>query len=226
MGSITGDRLRALRLEHDLSQEEVAKKIGISRPAYVNYENGKSRPVRKLKELSDLFNVTTDYIMGLSDNPHGEGFAGQDGKHFLLFAGQAKNEIPPPTDNIKIPIIGSVKCGYNGLAYEYLDGYVMIDNTKLHGDIKAFRCRGDSMSGLGIFEGDIAIVRVQDDVACGELAIVIVDGDEGMLKRVRKQEGAIILESANPSYPPRVFTGEAMNKVRVVGKVVEIRRSL
>jgi transcriptional regulator with XRE-family HTH domain len=42
MGSITGDRLRALRLEHELSQEEVAKKIGISRPAYVNYENSKS----------------------------------------------------------------------------------------------------------------------------------------------------------------------------------------
>jgi transcriptional regulator with XRE-family HTH domain len=95
MGSITGDRLRALRLEHELSQEEVAKKIGISRPAYVNYENGKSRPVRKLKELSDLFNVTTDYIMGLSDNPHGEGFAGQDGKHFLLFAGQQEQEQEP-----------------------------------------------------------------------------------------------------------------------------------
>ena len=51
-----------------------------------------------------------------------------------------------------------------------------------------------------------------------------VDGDEGLLKRIRKQEGAIILESANPAYPPRVFTGESMNRVRVVGKVVEIRR--
>jgi repressor LexA len=53
-----------------------------------------------------------------------------------------------------------------------------------------------------------------------------VDGDEGMLKRVRKQEGAIILESANPAYPPRVFTGESMNSIRIIGKVVEIRRNL
>jgi repressor LexA len=136
------------------------------------------------------------------------------------------NEVPPPTDNIKIPIIGSVKCGYEGLAYQYLDGYVMIDNNAYHGDIKAFRCYGDSMSGIGIYDGDIAIVRIQEDIDCGELAIVIVNGDEGMLKRVRKQEGAIILESANPSYPPRVFTGEDMNKVRVVGKVIEIRRQL
>lgn len=221
-----GERLVALRENKSLTQAQVAEIIGVDRTSYAKYEANVNKPTRKLKELSNLFNVTTDYIMCLSDNPHGTPFAGQDGKHFLLFAGQAKNEIPPPTDNIKIPIIGSVKCGYNGLAYEYIDGYVMIDNTRLHGDIKAFRCRGDSMSGIGIFDGDIALVRVQEDVDCGELAIVIVDGDEGMLKRIRKQEGAIILESANPAYPPRVFTGEAMNKVRVVGKVVEIRRSL
>ena len=71
MSTTTGDRLRALRQELGLSQDEVAKKIGISRPAYVNYEQGKSRPVRKLKELAAFFDVTSDYIMGLSNDPHG-----------------------------------------------------------------------------------------------------------------------------------------------------------
>ena len=69
MGTVTGDRLRALRQELGLSQEEVAKKIGVSRPAYVNYEQGKSRPVRKLQELANLFDVTTDYILGESKPP-------------------------------------------------------------------------------------------------------------------------------------------------------------
>ena len=69
MSTITGDRLRALRQDLGLSQEEVAKKIGISRPAYVNYENGKSRPVRKLQELASLFGVTTDYILGEDATP-------------------------------------------------------------------------------------------------------------------------------------------------------------
>ncbi|SFA76464.1 helix-turn-helix domain-containing protein [Selenomonas ruminantium] len=64
MATVTGDRLRALRQDLGLSQEEVAKKIGVSRPAYVNYEQGKSRPVRKLQELAALFNVSTDYILG------------------------------------------------------------------------------------------------------------------------------------------------------------------
>jgi repressor LexA len=212
-----------LREETGKSRGDVAKLIGISRPAYVAYETGRSNPSRKVKELSTLFNVSIDYILGRSDS---RTMLEEARKQTPASAYKYLNEVPPPTDNIKIPIIGSVKCGYDGLAYEYLDGYVMIDSAKLHGDIKAFRCYGDSMSGIGIYDGDIAIVRIQEDIDCGELAIVTIDGEEGTLKRVRKQEGAIILESANPAYPPRVFTGEDMNQVRIIGKVIEIRRQL
>ncbi|WP_304067847.1 helix-turn-helix domain-containing protein [Megamonas hypermegale] len=62
--SITAERLRELREKKGLSQSEVAKFLGISRPAYVKYETGNSRPVRKLKELCVLFNVSSDYILG------------------------------------------------------------------------------------------------------------------------------------------------------------------
>ncbi len=62
--NITGERLRLLREERQLSQGEVAKLIGVARPTYVLYETGKSRPVRKIKELCNLFNVTSDYILG------------------------------------------------------------------------------------------------------------------------------------------------------------------
>lgn len=62
--NITAKRLRELRENKGLSQSEVAKFLGISRPAYVKYETGNSRPVRKLKELCVLFNVSSDYILG------------------------------------------------------------------------------------------------------------------------------------------------------------------
>lgn len=68
--SITSERLKQLRKQKDMSQEEVAKNIGISRTAYVNYEAGRSRPVRKLKELADLFNVSTDYLLGQPESVH------------------------------------------------------------------------------------------------------------------------------------------------------------
>ena len=65
--NITGDRLRKLRNEKDMSQEAVANYIGISRTAYNKYERGVIRPVRKLQELSQLFGVSTDYILGQSE---------------------------------------------------------------------------------------------------------------------------------------------------------------
>lgn len=221
---IVGVRLKALREEKNLYPSEVAKILGISRTAYIKYESGETEHPRKLDQLAAFFDVSVDYLLGRSDSRHGTTFAGQDGKHFLLFAGQqAKNEVPPPTDNIKIPIIASVKCGYGGLAYEYLDGYISIDSSMMHGEIKAFRCYGDSMKDIGIFDGDVAVVRLQDDVENGELAIVLVN-DEGMLKRVRKEKGVLMLESANPDYPPMLFTSD--DKVKIIGRVMEIRRHL
>ena len=80
------------------------------------------------------------------------------------------------------------------------------------------------MINEGIHDGDIAIVRIQDTVESGELAIVVINGDEGTLKKVRYQGESIILESANPAYPARVFTGVDRAIVHVVGKVIETRR--
>ena len=62
--NITSKRLRELRKNLGFSQGELAKKLGISRTDYVKYETGESRPVRKLQELSDLFNVSIDYLLG------------------------------------------------------------------------------------------------------------------------------------------------------------------
>jgi repressor LexA len=231
----TGDRLRELRTSRNLSQAQVAEYLGIKPSTYCKYETDENRPVRKLKELSELFHVPADYIMCLSDNPFVQLLKSDNNSALGRTVMEAEtqklkellsNEIPVPLDNKKIPIIGRVKCGYDGYVYEYVSGSVMIDSEKFHGDIKAFRCYGDSMKGIGIFDGDIAIVRMQDKVESGELAIVVVNGDEGMLKRVRYEEGKMImLESANPDYPPRVFTGEDMDSVHVVGKVLETRRS-
>ena len=61
-------RLRALRKCNNLSQEAVAKHLSISRTAYNKYENGVIKPVRKLGELAALYNVSTDYLLGLEES--------------------------------------------------------------------------------------------------------------------------------------------------------------
>lgn len=200
----TGSRLKKLREEKGLSQEEVAKIVGVSREAVTFWETGRTKPIRKLKELSALYNVSADYILGKSDLP--------------LY-----NEVPVSAAINRYPIIGTVKCGPDGLAYEYLDGF-FATSEEYSGDIRGFKCKGDSMKGEGINDGDIVLVRIQPDVENGELAVVVINGDEGTLKRIRKDTNYITLEAANPDYPSRTFAGEKMNEVHIVGRVIELKR--
>ena len=65
--SVTGERLKKLRLSRHMSQADVAKLIGVERVTYLQYEKGTNKPVRKLKELANLFNVSIDYLLGNSD---------------------------------------------------------------------------------------------------------------------------------------------------------------
>lgn len=200
-------RLKEARKNARLTQAEIASIIGVNQNTYSYWENGKTKVDNiTLKRLAKIFNVSVDYLLG--DD---------------IDVTKLSNYVELSPENKKIPIIGSVKCGPNGLAFEYLEGYILVGENYT-GDIIAFRCRGDSMKDIGIGDGDIAIVRKQEDIECGELAVIVINGDEGTLKRVRKFDGGIILEAANPVYPPRVFTEESLQLIHIVGKVLEVRK--
>ena len=200
-----GERIKRSRIAKGLTQDEVARFMNVTRGAVANWEHNRSLPPAKnFPRLAQCLGVSASYLQMESEYP-------------------LANEIPMPEDIQKIPIIATVKCGVNGLAFEEDGGTVNVE--KKHGeDLRAFRCKGDSMIGAGIHDGDVAIVRIQDQVESGELAVVVINSDEGTLKRVHFQNDAIILESANPSYPARVFTGVDRAIVHIVGKVIETRR--
>ena len=205
MYSTTGKRIKNARIQKGLTQEELANLMDVTRSAVGFWEHDKNLPPAKnFPRLAQVLGVSSAYLQMESDHP-------------------IANEIPMPEDLLKIPIIATVKCGVNGLAFEEDGGFVNVE--KKHGeDLRAFRCKGDSMINEGIHDGDVAIVRIQDTVESGELAIVVINGDEGTLKKVHIQKDAIILESANPAYPARVFTGVDRAIVHIVGKVIETRR--
>lgn len=202
-----GERIKNLRIQNDITQKELADYLGVTPKAISFYELNQRQPSNDMiLMLSKKFGVSTDYLLGNPIDPT-----------------KLSNYVELPPENKKIPIIGSVKCGPDGLAFEYLEGYIYVDDS-YSGEIRAFRCRGDSMKDIGINEGDIAIVRIQETIECGELAIVTINGDEGTLKRVRKFDNGIILEAANPEYPPRVFVGKDLELIHIVGKVLEVRK--
>jgi len=135
-------------------------------------------------------------------------------------------EIYPVGQPVKIPIIGTVTAGPNGTAYEDYEGEEWSDEKDVKGGGYFYlRVKGDSMTGDGILPNDLALVRETPEVGYGDIAVVVVDGEEGTLKRVYRMDDSIMLQSSNPAYPPRVFHGSEMAKVRIVGKVKQtIRR--
>ena len=75
-----------------------------------------------------------------------------------------------------------------------------------------------------ILEGDLVLVRCQDIVDSGDYAVVLIDGEDGVVKKVMLGRDYVELISENPYYPPRRFEGSDMDRIRIFGKVVESRR--
>ena len=200
------DRLRQLRTARDLSQNELAKQLGVSKSSVNMYERGEREPAfETLERIADYFNVDMDYLLGKSDVPNR-----------LQLVGMPSNVIPVPAMK-KIPLIGSIACGAPILADDHIEDY--IDQPKhIQADF-ALTCKGDSMINARIFDGDVVYIRQQDTVENGQIAAVLID-NEATLKRVRLYPDRVILEPENPLYDPLVYRGEEMNTVRILGKAI------
>jgi len=203
------NRLSELRRKKRLTQKELGKVFGLSKQAISSYEKGDSAPTHEtLKKMAEFFGVTTDYLLGRTDDP-------RPLNDFF--------EMYPVGRMIRVPIVGTVKAGPDGLAFEEFQGYECTEEAGL-GDGKYFflRVNGDSMVGEGILPGDLVLVRQQSEIEDGGLAVVIVDDEQGMLKRVYRRKESFILQAANPAYRPVVVS---VNRVRIVGKVKRMVRN-
>ena len=105
--------------------------------------------------------------------------------------------------------------------------YVACDASLLHTGYEYvyLRVRGDSMEPE-LHEGDLVLVQVQDTIESGEYAVVLVDNEDGLVKKIEIDRTHITLISENPYYPPRRFDREEMNRIRIFGKVVSVMRRM
>lgn len=139
-----------------------------------------------------------------------------------LIEDKSESKIKPTT----IPVLGSVPAGVPIEAIQDIIDYEEIDAaTATKGEYFALQVKGSSMEPR-ICEGDIVIVRKQDDVESGEIAIVMVNGDNATIKRLLKYEDGIRLMPTNPAYEPLYFTNDEIleKPVKVIGKVIENRQ--
>lgn len=202
----TGEIIKKLRIEKGLSQEELGARVGVQRAAINKYEKGLvvnlKRPV--IEKLAYSLGVSPTVIMGFSEE-------GNKSESAL-----AANLEPIELD--RVPLVGRIACGKPILAEEHVEDYVDMPRH-INADF-ALECHGDSMTGAGIQDGDIVYIRKQPTVESGQIAAVVIDGDEATLKRFYRDENKVILSAENPAYAPFIYVDDEINMIRIVGRAV------
>lgn len=185
--------LKTLRTQRGMTQQEVAQRLGITRQAYSNYEAGLREPdYGTLCALADLFGCTADRLMGRE---------------------------PTEEPCARIPILGTVKGGFDRLAQQEYEGYEPAD-VAAPDEYFFLRVTGDSMAPQ-IQAGDLALIHSQDTIESGQLGVVLLEDDEATLKRIVFSGRNVILQPFNSAYSPVVLRGDAC---RILGRVVRTIR--
>ncbi|MBQ2001413.1 MAG: helix-turn-helix domain-containing protein [Clostridia bacterium] len=198
-----GNNIKRLRAESGLTQDRLGELVGVTGKAVCSWELGLKTPrMPVIERLADLFGVSKTEII-------------EDAK---------STPVSPIT---RVPILGRVAAGSGCLADDNLDGYenVPTDILSTEEEYILLNVKGDSMSPK-IEEGDRLLIQLQPSVDSGSYAVVLIDDEDGVVKKVCYSKNRIELISENPYYPPRIFENSEVTRVRVVGLVKYIFRKV
>lgn len=197
-----GPQIRLLRKEANMTQQELASKLYVSQQAVGKWERGEATPnPETIVAMSRIFGVSADTLLG---------------------------ESAPPlsTGGTWVPVLGDVAAGIPIEAVENIVDYEEIDTAiAANGKYYGLRIKGSSMEPR-IREGDVVILRQQEDADTGDTVVVLVNGESATVKRIKKEpDGGLWLLPNNPAYDPQHYSpAEVAEKpVRIIGKVVELR---
>lgn len=198
------NNIKKLMKEQGWTQIKLSEESGVSKSTLSDYLNCKTliNP-GNVEKLSKALGVAKSKI---------------DPSFTSSFVGEGSFQ----SDTVKLPIVGRVSCGNGALAYQDIEGYEDTPRSWLNGaDYFYLRAKGDSMINARIHDGDLLLIRKQNDVENGEIAAVNIDG-EAVLKRVYKQNDSLVLQSENPKYPPIICTPGSCNDVHILGKLYKL----
>ncbi|MBK5254214.1 MAG: helix-turn-helix domain-containing protein [Peptostreptococcaceae bacterium] len=186
------------------NQSELARAIGVSTATTTNWCSGKKNPrMDKVDKICDFLNIRRSDLI-TSDT----------------------NYEKTPSKGVRIPVLGRVVAGVPVEAIEDIIDYEEITpDLASQGEFFALQIKGDSMSPR-MQDGDVVIIKQQSDIECGDIAVVLVNGHDATIKKVKKYEdGSLSLIPTNPTFQPLFFSmNEVVNEpVTIVGRVVELR---
>lgn len=191
-----------------ISINKMCTDLGMRNSVISDLKTGRKKGLNAetLNKIASYFGVSVDYLLGnesVSDGP----------------------PAPSRPGSKWIPVLGKVAAGTPIEAVEDILDYEEIDaKTAASGEHFALQIKGQSMEPR-IKDGDVVIVRKQDGCDSGDVAVVLVNGDEATVKRIKKEPAGIMLIPSNPSYEPKFYSNDEILSlpVRIIGKVIELR---
>lgn len=205
-------RLKELRKEKGITQKQFAEIFQVASGTIAMWEIGKRQPdIQMIDRIASYFGVSVDYLLGKTD---------------------IKNPLPrnmypiEEGDFIVMPVLASVKAGYDGQAIvEYSDETIPVAKIAYKGYPKdeciVLRVSGNSMYPK-LLDGDYILVHRQTSVDSGSVAVVIYNGNEATVKKVRYKSGEdwVELIPVNPEYQTKRIVGIDLEQCRVFGLVL------
>ena len=204
------NRLEKALKYRNMKPVELHEKTGISESLISKYLSGNAiARQRKITLISDVLRINPVWLMGY-DVPIEE-----------IKTDKLGNPIA------EIPLLGTVKAGYDYMAQENWEGMIEVDKNiiKDGADYFALTIKGDSMFPI-LMENDIVIIKRQDDFETGDLVVAIINGDEATIKKGKKGNNSILLQPLNSNYEPLIFTYDEMKTipVTIIGIVKQLKR--
>ncbi|HDC4059790.1 TPA: helix-turn-helix domain-containing protein [Staphylococcus aureus] len=193
--------IKSRRKELNLTLEQVGDLVGVGKSTVRKWETGDIENMKrdKIVKLAKALRVSPSYIMGIEDEK-------------------------PQLETIpvkKIPVVSKISAGMPIYTEENLIDYIYFATKNLNSNKEEFglQVSGDSMDKL-FQDGDVVVVEKDSTVENGQLGVVLVNGCNGTVKRIRYNNDQIILipESNNPSHYPQVYGKD--DEVKIVGRVV------
>ncbi len=196
------NKIRELRILKGMSQKELADRCSVHQTAVSQWENERTYPdTESLMKLSEIFDVSVDELMC--------GEAARSGR-------------------MTIPVFGYIRVGAPvDTVADFLDYDKISRDVSRLGEFFALKIDGNSLEPR-ICDGDLLIVRYQNNVKNGDVAVILVNGSEIMINKVIKKDTRTILVPLNKHHEPIVLLKKetAQAPVKIIGKVVELRGKL
>lgn len=226
---IAVDRIKQTVKKNGYTMKFLCSTIGVRDNYFTDCKHRNADiPEDILRQVSAFLGVSSDFLCGDTDDPR------------IMNAYPRlikKNATPDPEPTIedlgmttypydetgKRPIFGQASAGYGVLAVQEVLGYEAVEPKYDNERYFWLQVAGDSMSPV-LNDGDLVLVERDYPPEHDKLMVLVVDDAEGFIKKVTMVGDTITLNSYNPYYPPRVFAGAETNRIRFIGRVIEMKR--